>query len=213
MSKLEEKRGNYRQSLIHCRNYALLLDTTESAIRKRKSRLKNDRLQADGFETLEEYIESIWRDTVIMEKVLRGKKSWKSPTPLPLNTCDKYSEQTAQGKTAFRRFATFLLLRVTSCRKSLLSCKIYHSGPYASINCHDSDTPPQEKGYQIHRTAVRTSGMNDGISLLRSVRAIPYRLRLTAPICPAKAPQTLADTQPVSTPNACFAILECRSAV
>jgi len=59
MSKLEEKRGNYRQSLIHCRNYALLLDTTESAIRKRKSRLKNDRLQADGFETLEEYIESI----------------------------------------------------------------------------------------------------------------------------------------------------------
>lgn len=92
--------------------------------------------------------------------------------------CDKYSEQTAQGKTAFRRFATFLLLRVTSCRKSLLSCKNYHSGPYASINCHDSDTPPQEKGCQIHRPAVRTSGMNSGISLLRSVRAIPYRLAL-----------------------------------
>ncbi len=38
---------------------SLLLDTTESAVRKRKSRLKNERLQADGFETLEDYIESI----------------------------------------------------------------------------------------------------------------------------------------------------------
>ena len=94
-----------------------------------------------------------------------------------------------------RCFAGLLLScrpEATSCGKSLLSCKNYHSGPYASINCHDSDTPPQEKGCQIHRPAVRTSGTNDGISLLRSVRAIPYRLRLTAPICPAKAPQTLA---------------------
>ena len=44
---------------INNKGMSLLLDTTESAIRKRKSRLKNDRLQADGFETLEEYIESI----------------------------------------------------------------------------------------------------------------------------------------------------------
>ena len=44
---------------ISNKGMSLLLDTTEAAVRKRKSRLKNDRLQADGFETLEEYVESI----------------------------------------------------------------------------------------------------------------------------------------------------------
>lgn len=44
---------------ISNKGMSLLLDTTEAAVRKRKSRLKNNRLQADGFETLEEYVESI----------------------------------------------------------------------------------------------------------------------------------------------------------
>ena len=44
---------------ISNKGMSLLLDTTEAAVRKRKSRLKNDRLQVDGFETLEEYVESI----------------------------------------------------------------------------------------------------------------------------------------------------------
>lgn len=38
---------------------ALLLDTTESAVRKRKSRLKKERLHADDFETIEDYLDSI----------------------------------------------------------------------------------------------------------------------------------------------------------